>query len=143
VSTGAAGAPGTVGGLELTHILDGRAFAKRDALAGRVPALHANITWTTRVDEVLASDAGIIDAIQLLAETEGIFTEPAGGTTLAAAIELVRRGVIAPDESVVVCVTGNGYKTGEVVQGRLRPPVRLSRAFKEFESWWETLQAIV
>lgn len=87
-------------------------------------------------------DPEIVDAIQLLAETEGIFTEPAGGTTLAAAIELVRRGVIAPDESVVVCVTGNGYKTGEVVQGRLQPPVRLSRAFKEFESWWETRQAI-
>jgi threonine synthase len=87
-------------------------------------------------------DPEIVDAIQLLAETEGIFTEPAGGTTLAAAIELVRRGVIAPDESVVVCVTGNGYKTGEVVQGRLRPPVRLSRAFKEFENWWEMRQAI-
>ena len=88
------------------------------------------------------SDPQIIDAIQLLAETEGIFTEPAGGTTLAATIELVRRGVIAPDESVVVCVTGNGYKTGEVVQDRLLPPVRLSRAFKDFEAWWETRQAI-
>jgi threonine synthase len=54
----------------------------------------------------------------------------------------VRRGVIAHDESVVVCVTGNGYKTGEVVQGRLKPAVRLSRAFKEFEAWWETRQAI-
>ena len=83
------------------------------------------------------SDPQIIEAIQLLAETEGIFTEPAGGTTLAATIELVRRGVIAPDESVVVCVTGNGYKTGEVVQDRLLPPVRLSRAFKDFEAWWE------
>jgi threonine synthase len=88
------------------------------------------------------TDQQIVDAIQLLAETEGIFTEPAGGTTLAAAVELVRRGVIASDESVVVCVTGNGYKTGEVVQGRLTPAVRLSRAFKEFEAWWETRQAI-
>ena len=88
------------------------------------------------------TDQQLVHAIQLLAETEGIFTEPAGGTTLAAAIELVRRGVIARDESVVVCVTGNGYKTGEVVQGRLTPAVRLSRAFKEFEAWWETRQAI-
>jgi threonine synthase len=88
------------------------------------------------------TDQQLVHAIQLLAETEGIFTEPAGGTTLAAAIELVRRGVIAHDESVVVCVTGNGYKTGEVVQGRLKPAVRLSRAFKEFEAWWETRQAI-
>ena len=88
------------------------------------------------------SDAQIVDAIQLLAETEGIFTEPAGGTTLGATIELVKRGVIGRDESVVVCVTGNGYKTGEVLQGRLREPVRLSRAFKEFESWFETREAI-
>ena len=84
------------------------------------------------------TDPQIIDAIQLLAETEGIFTEPAGGTTLAATIELVRRGVIKPDESVVVCITGNGYKTTDVLEGRLAPPVRLSRAFKDFESWWES-----
>jgi threonine synthase len=81
------------------------------------------------------SDAAIIDAIQLLAETEGIFTEPAGGTTLAATIQLIARGVIPRNESIVVCVTGNGYKTAEVVKERLRAPVRLSRAFKDFEAW--------
>ncbi|HKT82080.1 MAG TPA: threonine synthase [Vicinamibacterales bacterium] len=88
------------------------------------------------------TDEEIVDAIRLLAETEGIFTEPAGGTTLAGTIDLIRRGVIASDESVVVCVTGNGYKTVEVVQGRLLEPVRLSRAFKEFEAWWESRRAI-
>jgi len=84
------------------------------------------------------SDPEILDAIQLLAETEGIFTEPAGGTTLAATIELVRRGTIAPDESVVVCVTGNGYKTADVISDQLTAPVRLGRAFKEFEAWFES-----
>jgi threonine synthase len=88
------------------------------------------------------SDVQIVEAIRLLAETEGIFTEPAGGTTLAGTIDLVRRGVIQPGESVVVCVTGNGYKTAEVVAGKLVEPVRLSRAFKEFESWWESQQAV-
>ena len=83
------------------------------------------------------SDEQIVDAIQLLAETEGIFTEPAGGTTLAGTIDLIQRGVIGRDESVVVCVTGNGYKTAEVVSDRLAAPVRLSRAFKDFEAWWE------
>jgi len=83
-------------------------------------------------------DEQIIHAIQLLAETEGIFPEPAGGTTLAATVELIRRGVIEPDESVVVCITGNGYKTAEVIQNRMDPPVRLSRAFKEFEAWFES-----
>jgi threonine synthase len=88
------------------------------------------------------SDADIIDAIRLLAETEGIFTEPAGGTTLAATIDLVRRGVIRSGESVVTCITGNGYKTAEVVSGTLAQPIRLSRAFKEFEAWWESRQAL-
>jgi threonine synthase len=88
------------------------------------------------------SDADIVKAIRLLAETEGIFTEPAGGTTLGGTIALIERGVIKPDESVVVCVTGNGYKTTEVVTGQLVEPVRLSRAFKEFELWWEGRQAL-
>jgi threonine synthase len=83
------------------------------------------------------SDDQIVDAIRLLAETEGIFTEPAGGTTLAATIDLVRRGVIPRDESIVVCVTGNGYKTAEVVANKLTAPVRLSRSFKDFEAWQE------
>ena len=91
---------------------------------------------------VAVSDAHIVDAIHLLAETEGIFTEPAGGTTLAGAIDLIQRGIIPRDESLVVCVTGNGYKTAEVVSSRLAAPVRLSRAFKEFEAWWEARGAI-
>jgi threonine synthase len=81
------------------------------------------------------SDEHIVDAIQLLAETEGIFTEPAGGATLGGAIDLIQRGIIPPDESVVVCVTGNGYKTAEVTKERMKTPVRLSRAFKDFEEW--------
>jgi threonine synthase len=84
------------------------------------------------------TDTQIVDAIRMLAETEGIFTEPAGGTTLAATIDLVNRGIIKPGESAVVCVTGNGYKTAEVVSGRLKEPVQLSRAFKDFESWYST-----
>ena len=88
------------------------------------------------------TDHQIVDAIRLLAETEGIFTEPAGGTTLGATIDLIQRGVITPDESIVVCVTGNGYKTAEVVSGRLTEPVHLSRSFTEFEAWWESRQAL-
>jgi threonine synthase len=88
------------------------------------------------------TDREIVEAIHLLARTEGIFTEPAGGTTLAAAASLVKRGVIPRDEPIVVCVTGNGYKTAEVVTGGLGKPVHLSRAFKEFEGWWEARQAI-
>jgi threonine synthase len=81
----------------------------------------------------MVSDEEILDAIQLLASTEGIFTEPAGGTTLAATRALVRRGVIRPNESVVVCITGNGYKTAEVMQDRVERPMQIGRALKDFE----------
>jgi threonine synthase len=64
-------------------------------------------------------DGEILDAIGLLARTEGIFTEPAGGATLAAAIRLIEAGRIPRDEPVCVCITGNGLKTVEVLQGRL------------------------
>jgi threonine synthase len=90
---------------------------------------------TTNGGAAAVSDAAIVAAIRLLAETEGIFTEPAGGTTLAAAVDLIKRGVIPPDESVVVCVTGNGYKTAEAVAGQLTEPVRLSRRFNDFQAW--------
>jgi threonine synthase len=88
------------------------------------------------------SDGQIVDAIRLLAETEGIFTEPAGGTTLAATIDLIARGAIPRDESIVVCVTGNGYKTTEAVAGEVPAPVRLSRAFKDFEAWHASREAL-
>jgi threonine synthase len=83
-----------------------------------------------------ATDVQILDAIHLLARTEGIFTEAAGGTTLAATIALVERGVIPKDESVVVCITGNGYKTAEVMSDSLRPPTELGRSLKEFEAFF-------
>ncbi len=81
----------------------------------------------------MVSDAEILDAIDLLAQTEGIFTEPAGGTTLAATRALVRRGVIKPNESVVVCITGNGYKTAEIMGDRVERPLRIGRALSDFE----------
>jgi len=81
----------------------------------------------------MVTDDEILDAIQLLARTEGIFTEPAGGTTLAATRALIRRGVIKPDESVVVCITGNGYKTAEVVRDRVAAPTQIGRSLADFD----------
>ena len=80
-----------------------------------------------------ASDAEILDAVQLLARTEGIFTEPAGGTTLAVTKTLINRGSSKPNESVVVCITGNGYKTAEVMFDRVATPIRIGRSLAEFE----------
>jgi len=65
-----------------------------------------------------ATDPQILDAIKLLARTEGIFTEPAGGTTLACAIKLIEEGRIPRDEPICVCITGNGLKTIEALDGQ-------------------------
>src|SRR5687767_5295544 len=81
----------------------------------------------------MVSDDEILDAIQLLASTEGIFTEPAGGTTVAATRALVKRGAIKASDTVVICVTGNGYKTAEVMAGRVEAPVRIGRSLADFE----------
>ena len=80
-----------------------------------------------------ATDPEILDAVQLLAQTEGIFTEPAGGTTLAVARKLIKQGVIKSNQSVVVCITGNGYKTAEVMMGRVAQPTRIGRSLADFE----------
>jgi threonine synthase len=56
-------------------------------------------------------DGEIIEAMELLAATEGVLTEPAGGTTVAATMKLAQRGVLAPEDTVVAVISGNGLKT--------------------------------
>ncbi|HWM84957.1 MAG TPA: threonine synthase [Kofleriaceae bacterium] len=69
-------------------------------------------------------DPEIVAAMRLLAETEGIFTETAGGVTLAAAQRLIAQGAIKRGESLVLCITGQGLKTTDPLVGELpRPPV--------------------
>ena len=57
------------------------------------------------------ADSEIFDAIDLLGATEGILTEPAGGTTVASTIKLANEGKLGPDDTVVAVISGNGYKT--------------------------------
>jgi threonine synthase len=82
----------------------------------------------------MVSDAEVIQGIQLLAETEGIFTEPAGGVTVAATRQLIERGAIPRDESIVICITGNGYKTIEVLNGHGLDPIHIGRSLADFEA---------
>jgi threonine synthase len=83
------------------------------------------------------SDREIVDAIKLLAKTEGIWTEPAGGTTLAVAMKLIQQGRIPKDESIVISITGNGLKTLEVVQDELPYPVVIDPKLSEFDALLE------
>src|ERR1019366_1168619 len=63
------------------------------------------------------SDIEIVSAIQELAETEGVFTETAGGVTTAVTARLYAHGRIQPDELTVSCITGNGLKTTDCLNG--------------------------
>lgn len=79
------------------------------------------------------SDDEIIDAIKLLAQTEGIFTETAGGVTLGVVKKLIKKGRIPKDESIVVCITGNGLKTQEAVKDQIGRPIKIKPNIASFE----------
>jgi threonine synthase len=78
------------------------------------------------------TEAEVIDGIRLLAETEGVFTETAGGVTVAVLKRLRESGIIAPDEETVTLITGNGYKTIEALEGVLEPSYRVAPSLDEF-----------
>ncbi len=73
----------------------------------------------------MASDLEIVEGVKLLAETEGIFTESAGGVTVACLKRMVESGHIRPDEETVVFITGAGLKTVEAVAGEMAAPLRI------------------
>ncbi len=79
------------------------------------------------------SDDEIVEAIKLLAETEGVFTETAGGVTLGVTKKLIEQGKIPKDESIVVCITGNGLKTQEAVSERIGKPIKIKPNLASFE----------
>jgi len=80
------------------------------------------------------SDEEIRDAIRLLAESEGIFAETAGGVTLGVAKKLIASGRIPAKDSAVLCITGNGLKTLDAVTGHCGQPREIKPSLREFES---------
>lgn len=85
------------------------------------------------------TDDEILDGIRLLASTEGIFTEPAGGTEVAVAKKLIEQGRIPRDESIVVSITGNGYKTVEAVAHVIERPYSIDAAIGTFDELYGAL----
>ena len=98
-------------------------------------ALHESGGWGESV-----TDEEIIDGIKLLARTEGIFTEPAGGTEVAVAKKLIESGRIPPDECTVISITGNGYKTLETVASAVERPFTISASLQKFDELYEQLE---
>lgn len=82
----------------------------------------------TSGDAAAATDEEIVEGIHLLAQTEGIFTETAGGAVVAAARRLREEGSIRQGERTVLCITGNGLKTTDVLNPALLKKVHLERA---------------
>ena len=83
------------------------------------------------------SDPEVIDSIRSLAETEGIFTETAGGVTVGTAGKLYRQDRILPEETTVLCITGNGLKTTDALQGVYEAETPIAPKLAEFERYFE------
>lgn len=85
-----------------------------------------------------ATDPEIVEAMQLLAETEGVFAETAGGTTLAVTRKLIEQGRIPRDEDIVICITGNGLKTQDPLAEVLATPPIIEPTMPAFEEVLES-----
>jgi threonine synthase len=85
------------------------------------------------------TDEEILEGIKLLARTEGIFTEPAGGTEVAVTRKLIQNGRIPRDESIVISITGNGYKTLEAVTRSIEQPYTITATLENFDQLYQHL----
>jgi threonine synthase len=88
----------------------------------------------------VATDAEIVDGITLLAETEGIFAETAGGVTVAVLKKLVEQGTIRKGDVAVAYITGHGLKTQEAVMQAVGEPVRIQPNLGSFEQTIQNIQ---
>jgi threonine synthase len=121
-------------GLEFPEPVKPQTIAKSIAIGNPADGFQVlRAVRSTGGSGAMVEEHEILEGIRLLAETEGIFTEGAGGVTVAATHRLIERGVLPRDESIVICVTGNGYKTIELLTSIVNP-VRIGRSLAEFEA---------
>jgi threonine synthase len=108
-----------------------RSIAIGNPADGRFAANAIRTTggWATGV-----SETALVDGIRLLAETTGVFTETAGGVTVAGALALAQSGKLRPEDEVVLCITGNGLKTVEALQGALPEAPIIAPRLRELEA---------
>src|SRR6201994_4941154 len=89
------------------------------------------------------SDVEIVSGIQELAETEGIFTETAGGVTTAVTARLYGDGRISADETTVTCITGNGLKTTDALTGHYQQERAVRPRLADFDAYLRELDGLV
>jgi threonine synthase len=97
-----------------------------------IKAINESGGWAEDV-----SDEELVEGIKLLASTEGIFTETAGGVTVAVTQKLLEQGRIPRDESIVISITGNGLKTLEAVLDKVEKPCVIKANIEEFDAFLE------
>ena len=118
-------------------------IAKSIAIGNPADGIYAlDLARKTNGTIEAASDPEIIDGIKLLAETEGIFTETAGGTTIAVLKKLAESGQIGADEVTVAYITGNGLKTQEAIQSHIGHPLVISPKLESFEQALERARTL-
>lgn len=119
---------------EIIKPLKPNTIAKSLAIGNPADGLYAAATVKeSGGDAEDVTDDEIVEAIKLLAVTEGIFTETAGGVTLGVTKKLIEQGKIPKDESIVVCITGNGLKTQEAVAKKIGKPIVIKPNLESFE----------
>lgn len=122
-------------GTDMIHPVRANTIAKSLAIGNPADGYYANRViresggWAEDI-----SDKEVVDAMKLLAETEGIFAETAGGVTLGCAMKMIESGKLPRDESIVLCITGNGLKTQEAVADAINKPRIIEASLKEFDA---------
>ncbi len=113
-----------------------KTIAKSIAIGNPADGVYAlEVVRKTGGSAEAVTDEEVVEGIKLLAETEGVFTETAGGVTVAVTKKLIEKGVIPKEEEVVICITGNGLKTQEAVVDHLKPVIKIKPNFEEFKKY--------
>ncbi len=121
-------------GTDLIEPVHAETIAKSLAIGNPADGYYANRViresggWAEDV-----SDEEVVAAMKLLAETEGIFAETAGGVTLGCAKKMIESGRLPRDESIVLCITGNGLKTQEAVIDAIDKPRVIEPSLHAFD----------
>jgi len=122
-------------GTDMIHPVRADTIAKSLAIGNPADGYYANRVikesggWAEDI-----SDEEVVAAMKLLAETEGIFAETAGGVTLGCAMKMIESGKLPRDESIVLCITGNGLKTQEAVIDAITKPRIIDANLKDFDA---------
>ncbi|MDA2911267.1 threonine synthase [Nitrospiraceae bacterium AH_259_D15_M11_P09] len=111
-----------------------KTIAKSLAIGNPADGYYAlKATGESRGAMEIVSDDEIVESIKLLAQTEGVFAETAGGVTVGALRKLVKQGIIRKNDVTVAYITGNGLKTQEAVVDAVGRPVRIQPSLLSFE----------